>query len=116
MGLSAKIVHRERREVPSAGQPHPQRDECDTCSPFLDRHRRIHPRAIVALGAVGAQTLLGLNDTMANMRGQWFDFVTEFRATYHPAYLLRDPRQKGEAWKGLAGSDEYLGLEVQKKS
>ena len=100
------------------GNRTPERDECDTCSPFLMRQIDvIHPRAIVALGAVAAKTLLGLNDTMANMRGQWFDFRgTRLRVTYHPAYLLRDPRQKGEAWKDLQEVMKYLGLEVQKKS
>jgi uracil-DNA glycosylase len=99
------------------GNRTPERDECDTCSPFLMRQIDVvKPRAIVALGAVAAKTLLGLNDTMANMRGQWFDFRgTRLRVTYHPAYLLRDPRQKGEAWKDLQEVMKYLGLEVPKK-
>ena len=100
------------------GNRTPERDECDTCSPFLMRQIDvIKPRAIVALGAVAAKTLLGLNDTMANMRGQWFDYRgTKLRVTYHPAYLLRDPRQKGEAWKDLQEVMKYLGLGVPKKS
>jgi len=100
------------------GNRTPERDECDTCSPFLYcQIDVIKPRAIVALGAVAAKTLLGLNDTMANMRGQWFDYRgTKLRVTYHPAYLLRDPRQKGEAWKDLQEVMKYLGLEVPKKS
>jgi len=99
------------------GNRTPERDECDTCSPFLFRQiDTIKPRAIVALGAVAAKTLLGLNDTMANMRGRWFDYRgTKLRVTYHPAYLLRDPRQKGEAWKDLQEVMKYLGLEVPKK-
>jgi uracil-DNA glycosylase family 4 len=100
------------------GNRTPERDECDTCSPFLYRQIDvIKPKAIVALGAVAAKTLLGLNDTMANMRGQWFDYRgTKLRVTYHPAYLLRDPRQKGEAWKDLQEVMKYLGLETAKKS
>jgi DNA polymerase len=100
------------------GNRTPERDECDTCSPFLYRQIDvIKPKAIVALGAVAAKTLLGLNDTMANMRGQWFDYRgSKLRVTYHPAYLLRDPRQKGEAWKDLQEVMKYLGLEVAKKS
>ncbi|HVZ19343.1 MAG TPA: uracil-DNA glycosylase [Terriglobales bacterium] len=100
------------------GNRTPERDECDTCSPFLYRQIDvIKPKAIVALGAVAAKTLLGINETMANMRGQWFDYRgTKLRVTYHPAYLLRDPRQKGEAWKDLQEVMKYLGLEVPKKS
>ena len=98
------------------GNRTPERDECDTCSPFLFRQIDvIKPKAIVALGAVAAKNLLGMNDTMANMRGRWYDYRgTQLRVTYHPAFLLRDPRQKGEAWKDLQEVMKYLGLEVKK--
>jgi len=100
------------------GNRTPERDECDTCSPFLYRQIDvIKPKAIVALGAVAAKNLLGLNDTMANMRGSWYDYRgTQLRVTYHPAYLLRDPRQKGEAWKDLQEVMKYLGLEIKKQA
>ena len=100
------------------GNRTPERDECETCSPFLMRQvEAIKPKAIVALGAVAAKNLLGLNETMANMRGRWYDFRgTQLRVTYHPAFLLRDPRQKSEAWKDLQEVMKYLGLKVQKKS
>ncbi|HWR14442.1 MAG TPA: uracil-DNA glycosylase [Terriglobales bacterium] len=99
------------------GNRTPERDETETCSPFLFRQIDvIKPKAIVALGAVAAKSLLGLNDTMANMRGHWYDYRgTQLRVTYHPAYLLRDPRQKGEAWKDLQEVMKYLGLGVPKK-
>jgi DNA polymerase len=100
------------------GNRTPERDECDTCSPFLYRQIDvIKPKVIVALGAVAAKNLLGLNDTMSNMRGRWFDYRgTQLRVTYHPAFLLRDPRQKSEAWKDLQEVMKYLGLEVKKSS
>src|SRR6267142_5366966 len=81
----------------------PEKDECDTCSPFLMRQIEvIQPKMIVALGAVAAKNLLGVKDSMANLRGKIYDFRgTKLVATYHPAYLLRDPRQKAEAWKDL---------------
>ncbi len=98
------------------GNRTPERDETDTCSPFLFRQIEvIKPKAIVALGAVAAKSLLGINDTMGNMRGQWYDFRgTKLRVTYHPAFLLRDPRQKGEAWKDLQEVMKYLGLKVSR--
>jgi uracil-DNA glycosylase len=100
------------------GNRTPERDECETCSPFLYRQIDvIKPKAIVALGAVAAKNLLGINDTMGNMRGRWYDYRgTQLRVTYHPAYLLRDPRQKGEAWKDLQEVMKYLGLEVKKSA
>ena len=94
------------------GNRTPERDECDTCSPFLMRQIEIvKPKIIVALGAVAAKNLLGLNDSMANLRGQIYDFKnTKLAVTYHPAYLLRDPRQKAEAWKDLQMVMKYLGM------
>ncbi|MGD0513662.1 MAG: uracil-DNA glycosylase, partial [Terriglobales bacterium] len=85
------------------GNRTPERDECETCSPFLMRQiAAINPKAIVALGAVAAKTLLAINAPMSEFRGRWFDFRgTKLAVTYHPAFLLRDPRQKKETWKDL---------------
>jgi len=96
----------------------PEKDECDTCSPFLMRQIEvIQPKMIVALGAVSAKNLLGVNDSMANLRGKIYDFKgTKLVATYHPAYLLRDPRQKAEAWKDLQIVMRELGMAAPKKS
>jgi uracil-DNA glycosylase family 4 len=90
----------------------PEKDECDTCSPFLMRQIDvIKPKVIVALGAVAAKNLLAVNDSMANLRGRWYDFRdSRLLVTYHPAYLLRDPRQKKEAWKDLQMVMKFLGL------
>jgi uracil-DNA glycosylase len=90
----------------------PEKDECDTCSPFLMRQIEvIRPKVIVALGAVAAKNLLAVNDSMANLRGRWYDFKrARLAVTYHPAFLLRDPRQKKEAWKDLQMVMKYLGL------
>ena len=100
------------------GNRTPERDECDTCSPFLLRQiDTIKPKAIVALGAVAAKTLLGMSATMAELRGRSYDFHdSKLFVTYHPAFLLRDPRQKGEAWKDLQRVMKYLGLSVPSKS
>ena len=90
----------------------PERDECETCSPFLMRQIEvIGPKAIVALGAVAAKTLLAINAPMSELRGRWYDFRgTKLAVTYHPAFLLRDPRQKKETWKDLQMVMKDLGL------
>ncbi len=100
------------------GNRTPERDECDTCSPFLLRQIAvIQPKVIVALGAVAAKNLLAVNDSMANLRGRWYDFRgARLLVTYHPAFLLRDPRQKKEAWKDLQMVMKYLGLKAKTKS
>lgn len=96
----------------------PEKDECDTCSPFLMRQIEvIRPKVIVALGAVAAKNLLAVNESMANLRGRWYDFKgSRLLVTYHPAYLLRDPRQKKEAWKDLQMVMKYLGLKPSTKT
>ncbi len=111
------------------GNRTPERDECETCSPFLMRQIAvIKPKAIVALGAVSAKNLLAINAPMSELRGRWYDFKpagvrsdsswpgTRLAVTYHPAFLLRDPRQKGEAWKDLQMVMKYLGIESPKKA
>jgi uracil-DNA glycosylase family 4 len=112
------------------GNRTPERDECETCSPFLMRQIAvIKPRIVVALGAVAAKNLLAINAPMSELRGRFYDFMpagaqssdpswpgTKLAVTYHPAFLLRDPRQKGEAWKDLQMVMKYLGLEPPKKA
>jgi len=111
------------------GNRTPERDECETCSPFLMRQiAAIKPKVIVALGAVAAKNLLAINAPMSELRGRFYDFLpagagsdpswpgAQLAVTYHPAYLLRDPRQKGEAWKDLQMVMKYLGLESPGKS
>jgi DNA polymerase len=99
------------------GNRTPERDECETCSPFLMRQIEvIGPKAIVALGAVAAKTLLAVNAPMSELRGRWYDFRgTKLAVTYHPAFLLRDPRQKKEAWKDLQMVMKELGLQAPSK-
>jgi uracil-DNA glycosylase family 4 len=100
------------------GNRTPERDECETCSPFLMRQiATVKPKAIVALGAIAAKTLLAINAPMSELRGKWYDFRgTKLAVTYHPAYLLRDPRQKKETWKDLQMVMKDLGLVAPPKS
>jgi uracil-DNA glycosylase len=90
----------------------PEKDEVATCSPFLLRQlAAIQPKVIVCLGAVAAQMLLGTNQSISRFRGQWFDFRgARLLATYHPAYLLRNPNAKPEVWKDLLKVLAVLGL------
>ena len=100
------------------GNRTPERDECETCSPFLMRQiAAIRPKVIVALGAVAAKTLLAINAPMSELRGHWYDFRgTKLAVTYHPAFLLRDPRQKKETWKDLQMVMKELNMPLPSKS
>jgi DNA polymerase len=85
------------------GNRTPERDEMETCSPFLMRQlAAIRPRAIVALGATAARALLGANEPMHRLRGRWIAYQgAQLLVTFHPAYLLRDPSKKREAWEDM---------------
>jgi len=94
----------------------PEKEEVETCSPFLLRQLdAISPKVIVCLGAVAAKTLLQTNRGISQFRGEWLEFRgRKLLATYHPAYLLRNPPAKSEVWKDLQKVMAVLGLEVKK--
>lgn len=92
----------------------PEPDEANTCSPFLFRQIEVvHPEVIVALGATAATYLLGARQPLAALRGRIHNFRgSKLIVTYHPAFLLRDPRQKKEAWADLQIAMRELGLKT----
>jgi uracil-DNA glycosylase family 4 len=90
----------------------PEPEEANTCIPFLFRQIDvIRPQVLVALGATAATYLLGQRQPLAGLRGRIHAVRgTSLIVTYHPAYLLRDPRQKKEAWADLQIAMRELGL------
>jgi DNA polymerase len=90
----------------------PEKDEMAMCSQFLLRQLGvIKPKAIVCLGNVAAQALLGPTTGVSRTRGQWFDFAgARLMPTYHPAYLLRNPAAKATVWADLQLVMAFLGL------
>ncbi|HEX3894094.1 MAG TPA: uracil-DNA glycosylase [Terracidiphilus sp.] len=100
------------------GNRTPEPEEANTCSPFLFRQIDVvRPEVIVALGATAATYLLGQRQPLAGLRGRMHSVRgTRLIVTYHPAYLLRDPRQKKEAWADLQIAMRELGLKAPAKS
>jgi uracil-DNA glycosylase family 4 len=94
------------------GNRTPEPEEANTCTPFLFRQIDVvRPQVIVALGATAATYLLGHRQPLAGLRGRVHAFRgTQLIVTYHPAFLLRDPRQKKEAWADLQIAMKELGL------
>ncbi len=91
----------------------PEPVEANTCMPFLFQQIEvIRPEVIVALGSTAATYLLGAKASLGSLRGRLHHaFNTKLIVTYHPAFLLRDPAQKKEAWKDLQIAMKELGLQ-----
>jgi DNA polymerase len=100
------------------GNRTPEPDEANTCSPFLFRQIDVvRPQVLVALGATAATYLLGQRQPLAGLRGRVHAYRgTSLIVTYHPAFLLRDPRQKKEAWADLQIAMKELGLKAPARS
>ena len=85
------------------GNRNPEPDEIAACEPFLKKQLgAIRPRMIVALGKFAAQCLLRDDTPISRLRGNFRSYEgIQLMPTFHPAYLLRDPSKKKEAWEDL---------------
>ena len=92
------------------GNRNPEPDEIAACQPFLFRQiATIRPRVVCALGTFGAQTLLGTREPISRLRGELVDFRgAKLMATFHPAYLLRNPNEKRKVWEDVQKVRDYL--------
>jgi uracil-DNA glycosylase len=90
----------------------PEPVEANTCDQFLlQQIDVVQPQVIVALGSTAAMYLLGVKQSLSALRGRWHSCRgAKLAVTYHPAYLLRDPAMKGEAWKDLQRVMSEMGL------
>jgi uracil-DNA glycosylase family 4 len=83
----------------------PSISEVAACTPYLVRQiTLIQPKVLIALGRIAAQYLLSTEAPMSQLRGQQFEYgplKTPLLITYHPAYLLRSPREKRKAWQDM---------------
>jgi DNA polymerase len=85
------------------GNRNPEADELEACTPFLHAQiAAIAPRVLVALGRPAACTLLGRDVPISSVRGSFHDYRgIRLMPTFHPAFLLRDPARKRDAWNDL---------------
>jgi len=100
-GEKVYIANILKSRPPANRDPAP--DEIMACLPYLERQiALIRPRIILALGRFAAQTLLGTDTPVSRLRGQVHTYQgLPLVVTYHPAYLLRTPADKGRAWADL---------------
>lgn len=94
----------------------PRPDEVAACEPYLRRQiELLAPALIVAVGRVAAQNLLRTDRPLGRLRGSWHQYgprQTPLLATYHPAYLLRNPADKRKAWQDLKAVRRALDQEA----
>lgn len=95
------------------GNRDPEPDEIEGCLPFLKQQiAAIRPKAIVTLGKIATQALLGSKEPITKMRGQWrrYDHI-RVMPTFHPAYLVRFPKERIKTWEDMQQVMEYLAAE-----
>jgi DNA polymerase len=98
------------------GNRSPTTAEVAACQPFVERLiELVDPQVVVALGGAAAKSLLGRTEGIGRLRGRWFSFTTPgmshpvpATAMFHPAYLLRSPAQKRQAWHDLLSLKQKL--------
>ncbi len=88
----------------------PEGDEIAECRPFLEKQIEIiKPRVIVCLGRVSMNALLNVNTPISRMRGNFTDYKgIPVMPTFHPAYLLRNPKDKWLTWDDMQKVMEKL--------
>ncbi len=81
----------------------PLPEEIEQCEPFLVRQiEAIKPKVICALGKFAAQTLLKSEAPISTLRGSFQDYHgVPLMPTYHPAFLLRNPKMKRPVWEDI---------------
>jgi uracil-DNA glycosylase family 4 len=96
------------------GNRNPLPDEVTNCRGFFERQLdTIRPEIICCLGAVAAQSLLVTDRSIGKLRGRLHDYRgIPVICTYHPAYLLRNPAAKHDAWEDLKLMMRKLGTEL----
>lgn len=91
----------------------PSAQEVAQCTPYLEQQiALLQPKIILAVGRVAAHYLLGVSTPLSRLRGQRLQYgesKTPLLVTYHPAYLLRNPRDKNKAYQDLLLVNRFLG-------
>ena len=97
------------------GNRTPSAEEVEACRPFVDRQiALVAPEVLMLAGGAAAKTLLGTTEGIMRLRGRWqrlaaADEPVDVMPTFHPAFLLRSPARKREAWRDLLAVKARLG-------
>ena len=118
-GATDDASHRERGvfianvvKCRPPGNRDPEKDEVEACRGYLDAQiAHVKPKLIVALGRIAAQRLLSSEEPLSRLRGPLHEYGltrTPVFVTYHPAYLLRSPKEKAKSWEDLKKVAQHL--------
>lgn len=90
----------------------PEEDEINSCFPFLKRQIEIvSPDIIVSLGRISAWTILKTKIPITKLRGKFYEYEgIPVMPTFHPAYLLRNPKDKWLVWSDMQQVLHRLGI------
>jgi len=98
------------------GNRSPTAEEIALCQPFVERQIvLVQPRVLVLVGGISAKALLEKREGITRLRGTWREFspagmthTIPTMATFHPAYILRQPSAKREVWRDLLAIQKIL--------
>lgn len=98
------------------GNRRPTDEELAICRPFVERHiQLLNPEVLVLVGATSMTAVLGINEPIGKIRGEFMDFSPKFLSRkiktftiFHPSYLMRQPAKKKVAWQDMLALEEFL--------
>lgn len=96
------------------GNRQPTPSEITLCLPFVKKHiELISPDILILVGGISCKSLLERSDSLTKLRGAWHDYkaggkVIKAMPIYHPAYLLRSPSKKKDAWEDMRHIQRFL--------
>ena len=99
------------------GNRQPNQAEVAVCLPFIERHVVLKaPKLLILAGGTSAKTLLAATNGIMRLRGRWADYAAPGFSVpvpampiFHPAFLLRQPAMKRDAWRDLLQIKKKLG-------
>jgi len=121
--IKAAMLEREEVYIANIVKCHPPGNrtpdpaEVETCLPFLkEQIRLLNPEVICPLGSPATRTILNANQGIMRLRGRRYPWPDNPEITviptFHPAYLLRNPHEKGKTWSDIQMIMKILGIEI----
>lgn len=98
------------------GNRRPTDEELAICRPFVERHiELVNPKVIILVGSTSMSAILGMNDPVTGIRGQFLDYAPSFLkektkafVIFHPSYLMRQSGKKRTAWRDMLALERFL--------